>query len=207
MASGNRIPKPESLQSFSSSLFEMVAQTSWLPDPVTVKALPRAIFPTVRATNQNPRFSYIIDNEKQIGMYDDNTTPRWALLWAHGLQDTNRNGWTFAHVWPVSQDMRSYTHLANLAMVPEALGSLTDKQGPLTSYLRWHAYEVYGWKPEGKEMPEKPLGYDGAQWRYFQACAEPKSHINHELHRLDNKRVRIIRSLIPDWHNYMEPSK
>jgi hypothetical protein len=42
----------------------------------------------------------------------------------------------------------AYTHLANLAMVPEPFASLTDKNGPLTVFLRWHAWEVYGWKPE-----------------------------------------------------------
>ena len=92
-------------------------------------------------------------------MYDDNTTPRWATLWAHGTgRASGCPGWGFAHVWSASDDINSYTHLANLAMIPECFASLTDKNGPLTGYLRWHAWTVYGWKPDHVDPPQIALG-------------------------------------------------
>ena len=138
----------------------MVANTSWLPHPDTVYALGRAAFPTARARRGHPRFTFICDNGKRVGMYDDNTTPRWAILGAHGIRNwRDRKGWAFAHVWPspASDNINSFSHLANLVMIPECFASLTDKNCLLTGYLRWHAKTVYGWKPDDEE-PQMPVG-------------------------------------------------
>jgi hypothetical protein len=129
-------------------------------------------------------------------MYDDNTTPTWALLWAHGIVSGSRTGWGFAHVWPASDDINSYTHLANLAMIPECFASLTDKDGPLTGYLRWHAWTVYQWKPAHMTPPQMPLDYDGIQWRYFPYFENPIVFIRQRLAELNNERVRILRPIM-----------
>ena len=174
----------------------MVAKTSWLPHPDTVRALKRPAFPTSHARKHHPLFS-ISDNEKPVRMYDDNITPTWAMLWAHGIVDADgsqkRSGWTFSHIWPspASVDVNSYTHLANLVMIPECFASLTDKNGPLTGYLRWHAWTVYGWKPDHVKPPEMPVDYNNI----LPKCDAPGTVIATRLAKLGNKRVRILKEI------------
>jgi hypothetical protein len=127
-------------------------------------------------------------------MYDDNTTPTWTLVWAHGMKLGNRKGWSFAHVWPVNS-LYCYTRLANLALVPECLAGLTDKDGPLTEYLRWHAWREYCWKPEEKTTPDMPSGYDELRWTYFSPISDPRAFIAEQFHKADNERSRALRRL------------
>jgi hypothetical protein len=131
-----------------------------------------------------------------VGMFDDNTTPEWALFWAHDLQGERPPGWTIAHVWPTSGDIDSYTHLANIAMVPEPFAGLTDKNGPLTAFLRWHAWQVYEWKPKAEAKPMKPDGYDEIEWRYLEFVDDPKALIRRRFEKRDNQRTRILRPIM-----------
>ena len=133
---------------------------------------------------------------KAVGMYDDNTTPTRAVLWAHGAVLGNRRGWGFAHIWPACDDVESYTHLANLAIVPECFASLTDKDGPLTDYLKWHAWTVCGWKPSHVAPPQMPADYNADLWRYLPKFDRPKSFIAKRVSELDNERVRILRPVM-----------
>lgn len=190
------IPKLEPLNEFQLELAQMVAKTSWLPHPDTVKAIGRAVFPTKRARKHYPRLSLIEIAGETVGMYDDNFTPAHALLWAHGLVGGSAKGWCFAHVWPDGDEMASYTHLANLALVPECFAGMTDKEGPLTGYLRWHAWGVYGWKPESKSAPSKPTDYDEVKWRYLDCYPEPKAFIRERIQTLNNERIRILRPIM-----------
>ena len=119
MNSSTPIPLPDPLDHHALSLAKMVAPTSWLPNEKVVHAIGRAVFPTVRYTSDNPRFSSIQIAGTAVGMYDDNATPEWALFWSHGLRGTRPKGWVIAHMWPTSHDINAYTHLANLAMVRE----------------------------------------------------------------------------------------
>src|SRR5690606_15683396 len=151
-----RFPLPDPLHEHTPRLVRLVAATSWLPHPDTVRQLGRAVFPTTRYRNGKPRFAHILRDGEPIGMYDDNATPEWALIWPHDIDGTRPNGWTIAHGWPDGDELDSYTHPANLLMVPESLAGLTDKTGPLTSYLRWHAWSAYGWKPAKAHDPVEP---------------------------------------------------
>lgn len=133
------------------------------------------------------------ENGREIGMYDDNTTPRWAFLWAHGIPITHHpSGRTFAHVWEGADDITAYTHLANIVMVPEPFAALTDKKGPLTRYLRWHAWSVYKWKPSHAPMPEIPLDYESVKWRYLSKITNPRKFVLDRLSGLDNGRSRTL---------------
>ena len=185
-----------SLDEYSPSLAQMVAKLSYLPHPDTVRALNGAAFPTARARRLHPRLSLILKDNEAIGMYDDNTTPTWALLWSHGIVGGQRKGWGFAHVWQVSDDTKSYTNIANLALIPECFTSLTDKEGPLTSYLRWHAWVVYGWKPVNKETPSEPPEFDKIKWIYLERNTEPRQFINKRMLERNNDRVRILRPIM-----------
>lgn len=190
-----QIPSPESLDQYIPALAHMVAKTTWLPNPAVVASLGGAVFPTSRVKNGHPRFSEIRENGSIIGMYDDNATPEWAIFWAHGLSGSRPKGWTIAHVWPTSDDINSYTCLANLAMVREPFASLTDKNGPLTGFLRWHAWDIYKWKPAREPEPKKPGGYD-TKWRYLHGVDDPWGSIRQRLAGVDNERARILRPIM-----------
>lgn len=191
-----RIPDIEVLSGYSVSLVAMVAKTSWLPNCEVVEAIKTAVFPTIRYKSSHKRFSHIEEDGVAVGMYDDNATPEWALFWPHGLTGTRPKGWTVAHVWPTSGDIDSYTNIANLALVPEPFANLTDKKGPLTAFLRWHAWQTYGWKPKQVSVPTEPEGYDGVEWRYLPPKADPKALVRSRLYKLNNERARILRPIM-----------
>jgi len=195
-----RIPDAEDLTTHHELLASIVASKSWLPNPSTVKILERAVFPTLRYKSNYKRFAHIESNGAVIGMYDDNATPEWTMFWVHGLIGTRPKGWTIAHVWPASDDINAYTHIANLAMVPEALASLTDKGGPLTTFLRWHAWHIYRWKPRPEVGLVKPEGYDAVTWRYLPGVDDPKSFIRQRFYERDNERTRILKPIM-EQHN------
>jgi len=175
------------------TLIEIFARYCWLPDANTVKSFgTSAVFPTVRAGNGKKRLTA----EDGI-MFDDNTTPRWALAWTHGLKGKGE-GWMICHVWDKS-DSSTYTHLANLALVRECFGSLTDKNGPLVNYLRYHAAVHYNWRPDGKSI-EKPVYYDEIKWNYLPKNeSDGRKLIEENLIKKECNRRSILRDLEFGW--------
>jgi hypothetical protein len=167
------------------------------PNPATAAKFEGAIFRSVR--DQKNRLTVSQLNGQPILM-DDNVTARWALLWSHGVPATHHlRGWTFAHVWAEPKNPDAYTRLANLCMMPEYFGSLSDKEGPLCAFLKYHAWECYGWHPASTRPPSKPDGYDTVEWRYLPAIADPRSFIRQRMNALDNQRVRLLRELMPEF--------
>ena len=192
-----KFPKAEIPREYFLILAQMVAGTSWLPHPETVSELGHAVFPSLRARKERPRLSHFMENGEPIGMYDDNVTPAWALFWSHGMiKGTKPKGWMIAHIWSETDCLDSYTNLANLALIPECFGTLTDKNGPLTMFLRWHAWEAYHWKPASAPQPEKPEDYEKVSWRYLEKTGNPKELIRYMVNQSDNQRTRILRLIM-----------
>lgn len=195
----HRMPVPvlEPLGDDEQILVRIAAARTYLPHPKTVAQFPGAVFPTIRNPRQREQ---PVEFEGRItGMYDDNTTPRWALLWAHGIPGKSKQptkGWTISHVWDRSKDISAYTHLANLALLPEYLGSLSDKQGPLTHHLRFHAWHVYGWRPEGSEIPVEPSSYGAIQWHYFDPVDDPVGFLRAEFSKGNCGRCKALHPLM-----------
>ena len=191
------VPVLEPLGEDEQILVRIAATRIYLPHRNTVAQFQGAVFPTIR----DPRkLRQAVNHEGRIiGMYDDNTTPRWALLWAHGIPGRSNQltqGWTISHVWDRSKDMGAYTHLANLALLPEYLSSLSDKQGPLTHHLRFHAWDVYRWKPLGSDTPVRPIGYDPDQWCYFKPVADPVGFLRAEFSKGNCRRCQALKPLM-----------
>lgn len=185
-----RLPDPHNLADIASALAKNVLSHCFVPSPQVVQAFNGPVFPSVR--DQKNRVNLGEINGRKVFL-DDNTTPRWAMLWCHGFLQTNHpKGWTFAHVWPTVKDPDAYTHLANLVMMPEALASLSDKNGPLCRYLRYHAQTVYGWTPNGYADEVMPDGFESIAWTYFDPYPEPKTVVAERLLSLDNQRTRIL---------------
>ena len=165
-----------------------------LPSRAVVKSIGGPVFPTIRNRGKRIETGYV--NGRRV-MYDDNTTPRWALLWTHGYTKVaHPKGWTFAHVWDESGNPEAYTHLANLVMMPECFASLSDKLGPLVSYLRYHSQSVYQWRPEDRSSVEKPERYDQIEWNYFEPIPDPGDAVRTRLTELNNQRVIKIRKIL-----------
>ena len=183
---------PPRLDLDAASLAEIATKHCKLPHPETVRACSSAIFPTIRDQKLRGR----LDETGSIYL-DDNVTPRWALFWTHGIGQTHHpSGWTIAHVWGVPKDPTAYTHLANLVLMPEALASLSDKNGPLSQYLQYHAQSVYSWSPQGCPAVTKPSNYDALSWQYFQPYPDPLGFVADRMKTLKNQRVYHLRPLM-----------
>ncbi len=190
-----KVPEVRSLGKHALGLAKIVADKSYLPDPDTVQQFKTAVFPSIRNAKLRTEVHEV---EGQKLLMDDNFMPRWALLWSHGIKDTGHpKGWLFAHVWPSVKDPGAFTHLANLIMIPESFASLTDKDGPLTTFLRHHAWSVYGWKPQGiTGEPERPDGFKKIRWNYLPKIQSPEDFVRGRVATLDNRRVKGLRSLM-----------
>lgn len=163
-----------------------------LPHANVIAKLGGAVFPTIR--DQKNRLTF---NPDRNLLLDDNVTPRWALLWAHGMAQTHHpKGWTIAHVWALPKDPDAYTNLANLCLMPECLGSLSDKRGPLVPFLQYHANSVYGWNPSCVAEVIKPEGFDEIRWSYFDDFNDPAANIKNRIMTLNNQRVKILRDIM-----------
>lgn len=194
--SKRRSPAPPNLGSDAITLAVIAGRHCWMPNPDVVAACGTAVFPSIRARSKQPRLSVDTIDGKRL-MYDDNMTPRWAFLWAHGIAETGHpKGWTFAHVWTCARDPDAYTHLANLALLPEPLASLSDKVGPFGAFLRYHAQCEYGWRPKGQPLIEEPEGYNEVDWTYLPPYPDPRDFISGRLQTLKNERVLLLRQLI-----------
>jgi hypothetical protein len=193
----------------------LVAHLCRFPDAKTVEQFKKAVFPTKRKTTDRGKLIYA--GNKPLGMYDDNTTPRWALLWSHGIRCGGGNdslrGWRVAHVWNNCNNLDCYTRLENLLLVPAAYAGLTDDEGPLAPYLRYHAHDAYEeWCPECKQMPKKPDDYDAfsSAWQYLPAA--PAEHGNSRdlvVTRLKGSRsgrAKVLRKFIGDINYWDQPS-
>lgn len=96
------------------------------------------------------------------GIYlDDNTIPnilmKRALKNHYGISPVN---YTTCHIWDKTcYDERYHTCYANLVLIPSDIYALSDFNDHVQKVLQYHAYEIFGWYPEGKEEPKKPDNY------------------------------------------------
>ncbi len=196
------------LEKDSKDLIKIAAQHLYLPNKHVVKTFEGALFPAIRGNRELLQKHKVSGNFRgqtitfpkgelnQEVVLDDNTTPRWALLWSHGWTKSVRpKGWLFAHVWADSQNPDTYTHLANLVMIAEPLAALTDKNGPLAAHLRYHAWFEYSFSPNGQAV-EKPNDYRHDIWQYLDKPEkEPLWLVTDRLKNLNNARVKAINSI------------
>ena len=193
----NELGTPVLQKNDQAIIIRVAVSYCWLPNPEVVRELKEAVFPVVRDTKKRGEEEFVEKYGKSV-LYDDNTTPRWAFLWAHGYLTTSLppGGWTLAHVWAKSKDPEAYTHLANLVMMPECLASLSDKEGPLVKILRYHAQLKYGWRPNQEPVVEKPIRFDDLEWRYLNPICNPREQVNRGLCKSKDKRAETLRRLL-----------
>ncbi len=180
-------------------LAQLFASTSWLPSPDVVKQFSKAVFPSIRANKDNKRRTPIIDKGNTVGLYDDNCTPTWAIMWSHGYPGIGRYvpDYALAHIYGCPQNINAFTNLANILLVPKYFASLTDGNGPLLPYLKYHSLKAYEWHPESVDESNilKPEGYDSINWRYLESkSADPHDFIKSHLAHSKGETARILRS-------------
>lgn len=97
-------------------------------------------------------------------MYDDNTTPTLALLWA--ARRKKGPDIQYNHVYGDPRNPATYTALWNLCVTPAFLAKTTD--GPnhpeVLAAVRYRAVDLYGCWPAGEERPAEPSGYRDLAW-------------------------------------------
>lgn len=149
------------------NLIALVAETALWANPEVHKILSRdggtgAWFPGVKRAriSKGEERREFVDGVK----LDDNSDANRALKTALGIKGRERNFIT-CHVWEDScYNEFDHTTIANLVLLPKPLSTLTDHHPEVTEALKYRAYELYGWHPEGTVPPKRPGSYP-TNWR------------------------------------------
>lgn len=150
--SGRAILNGNPNDGFRQTLLEVIAETSiWAP----VEGIkPGPVYPGVK--RGRPKDIGKLLNGVRI---DDNTYAARAI--GEAVSATAEfEDFEVWHIWPgTTYDERYHTLLQNLVMIPRALAALADQREDVTEMLKYRAWELYGWRPEGKEIPRRPEAY------------------------------------------------
>lgn len=129
---------------------------------------------TVRQTGGKPVFHHVRDmtRRRTFGelddgtpvMFDDNDGPTKAFLWA--AQRSKGPDTQYNHIWGDPRNVQTYTALWNLCATPSFLAKTTDgaNHPEVVQLLRYRSYDLYGFVPEGEEIPAKPVYYSEIRW-------------------------------------------
>ena len=203
----NALPRINYASKEARAIALEAAQFCRLPDPDTVITFGKAVFPTVRNNYKRATGEH---KDGKFLMYDDNTTPKWALVWSHATFGKTKEllGWRIAHVWEKCDQVESYTRLENLLLVPAAYSGLTDHDGPLAPYLRYHAYKHYKWRPEDEQDPKEPAEYEKflEKCKYLVGRLDAPKVILSRLQKSQSKRAKLLCEYIKDTSYWDQPS-
>lgn len=115
-----------------------------------------AVFSHCRRARREERRGTVVDGVR----LDDNTYANTAIKRALGLPRAKIVGYHACHIWPLTcYDARYHTAVANLVLLPSPLAGLTDFDPEVAAALQYRAFELYGWHPEGQEVPRRPDPY------------------------------------------------
>lgn len=143
------------------SLAAAVAAHAVFLHPATVaQSRRRAVFPVVRDPARRGQIGELPDGRTVV--FDDNSTPTDVFLWA--ADRSKGPDVQFTHIWTRATDPDSYTALWNLCCTPAFLAKTTDTHADVVALLKYRAYELYGYVPEGVDPPRKPDDYDDVRW-------------------------------------------
>lgn len=104
---------------------------------------------------------------------DDNIIANHAIKKAVLLSQTTvfstsfdcLDGYEACHVWDRPKDPTCYASIANLVLLPRALGQLTDHCDAIKDLLHYEVYKRFQFIPDGELRPSKPTYYDKIKWR------------------------------------------
>ena len=139
------------------------ALARWV-DPATFKLLPVWFPETARKQKQYKAGSVDIHTIRGQPKYEGNTKANQTIARALGTPSKSRPHWTTCHIWGnddssfVSDysevnDPRYYSCPANMVLLPTPIKAFTDSVPEMKAALRLAAYQLYGFLPEGREIP------------------------------------------------------
>ncbi|OIN61208.1 hypothetical protein [Arsenicibacter rosenii] len=146
----------------------------------------KALFPIIRTRNNKDRGKVLIDEKLVLC---DNTSCHHAFLWTHSLKSEEIQDVQFNHVYSINKP-EYYTSLANICVTPAFLAKLTDGNDEIKALLRYRVWDIYGFVPEGFEIPPKPTQYDELKWAPFMpAVPDLKTTITERLKNCKSNRT------------------
>lgn len=93
-------------------------------------------------------------------LFDRNNYAGHAIRHAVGHPRSSLAGYQACHIWPSTcYNERYHTVLANLALIPASLVSLSDHEPTVIAALQYRAFALYGWHPVEHPAPQRPGGY------------------------------------------------
>jgi hypothetical protein len=146
---------------YGSTLEAVAAHTLFLHPDTVDQTRGQPVFPVIR--NPNRRGERTIAEGREV-MFDDNTTPTLAFLWAARRKkgaDVQYN-----HVFGDPRNPATYTALWNLCVTPAFLAKTTDGSNhpEVLTALRYRTLELSGYWPEGEDRPTEPARYRALTW-------------------------------------------
>ena len=147
---------------YETVLHAVAAHTVFLHPDTVDQSKGRALFRLARDPTRRGETGTLPDGRSV--MYDDNTGPTLAFLWA--AQRTKGRDVQFNHVWGDPRNPDTYTALWNLCATPAFLAKTTDGSNhpEVVRLLRFRAFDLFGHVPAGEEQPARPSGYESLTW-------------------------------------------
>ena len=100
------------------------------------------------------------DPVKKDFYLDDNSFPNSQMKAALKKRGIEVKHYETCHIWKDScYEFEYHTCYANLVLLPRALASLSDHNENIRDILKYRAYELFGFYPEGMSAPQKPKNY------------------------------------------------
>lgn len=195
---GNELLSMDSFKFIEPYLIDLIAATSIWVDPKNISLTP--IYPNIRRGRKKEHRGQVLYGIK----IDDNTYANRAIKSAIA-PDIKFNNFTVCHIWPqTTYNERYHTLLSNLVLIPSILASLSDYYTAVTNILQYRAYELYGWHPEGTEIPKRPTYYP-KYWRPFiqkDSTQHPKhiqQSIPNNIQTKEEDEIDKILRKVPQW--------
>lgn len=200
---GNDILSHDSFKVIQNPLIDVIAQSSIWASPDRVSST--AVYPNVKRGAAKDK-GQIIDGIR----IDDNTYANRALKEAV-CKSVKFENYEVCHIWPyTTYDERYHTLLQNLVMIPRLLAGLSDHYEEVVNVLKYRAWELYKWHPEGEEIPAKPAYYP-SNWSTavpdFSKLPESDDSISLEDYfeeldydeNQDEYEIEKIKNRVPRW--------
>ncbi len=204
----------EALKKLNIDLPSLIAETSiWVSpqicEQIELKIGSSTRYPNVRRGRHNENRGDIIDGIR----IDDNTYANNTIKNAIGINRKNIIDFHTCHIYPnTCYDERYHTKIQNLVLIPNSIAQLSDNFEEVSQCLQYRSYELYGWFPENKEIPEKPNNYPN-NWRapiilkkeftdadFKNENIEVESESEKKLYfEIENEEIGKVEKRIPKW--------
>lgn len=104
-----------------------------------------------RKRNKENRRTFINDD-----YVDDNTLVNRSFK--RGFKPQTFEEYHVCHIWDLVHDVKYFSEVRNLVLIPSGIHALSDHNKSIIDILRYRAWDLYHWAPNGK-APGRPTNY------------------------------------------------